>query len=245
MTSPNSYSVQKSVLSPQSEIVFLSVLCRCIHLLVFWCIPETTVNFTATSGIPPDSGTTQASVQSQTSPAITLPTTSDNVSTSEMTWKPSVPSVNVSDYSPTNISSEMISTTEPYAYTSSSTAPITIKVGELGPKWQIMPQYLSLCSYQPMRFGSSWNQYRICTLCIARNSRQEEDREGRVQSSEKSDLCFGFCILGRVSEILLVLWFFRGTIFLGGGANIWICLLYTGAAFLKCVEQSVSDIWRA
>ncbi|XP_038205154.1 hematopoietic progenitor cell antigen CD34 isoform X1 [Arvicola amphibius] len=93
-------------------------------------ISETTVNFTATSGIPSGSGTTQAFVQSQTFPTITLPTTSDNASTSEMTLKPSVPSVNVSDYSPTNISSEMISTTESYAYTSSSTVPITIK-GEI------------------------------------------------------------------------------------------------------------------
>ncbi|XP_057625419.1 hematopoietic progenitor cell antigen CD34 isoform X1 [Chionomys nivalis] len=93
-------------------------------------ISETTVNFTATSGIPSGSGTTPAFVQSQTSPTITLPTTSDNASTSEMTLKSSVPSVNVSDYSPTNISSEMISTTESYAYTSSSTVPITIK-GEI------------------------------------------------------------------------------------------------------------------
>ncbi|XP_026635792.1 hematopoietic progenitor cell antigen CD34 [Microtus ochrogaster] len=90
-------------------------------------ISETTVNFTATSGIPSGSGTTPAFVQSQTSPTITLPTTSDNASTSEMTLTSSMPSVNVSDYSPTNISSEMISTTESYAYTSSSTVPITIK----------------------------------------------------------------------------------------------------------------------
>lgn len=93
-------------------------------------ISETTVNFTATSGIPSVSGTTPAFVQSQTSPTITLPTTSNNASTSEMTLKSSVPSVNTSDYSPANISSEMISTTESYAYTSSSTVPITIK-GEI------------------------------------------------------------------------------------------------------------------
>ncbi|KAH0510500.1 Hematopoietic progenitor cell antigen CD34 [Microtus ochrogaster] len=93
-------------------------------------ISETTVNFTATSGIPSGSGTTPAFVQSQTSPTITLPTTSDNASTSEMTLTSSMPSVNVSDYSTTNISSEMISTTESYAYTSSSTVPITIK-GEI------------------------------------------------------------------------------------------------------------------
>ncbi|XP_006986817.1 hematopoietic progenitor cell antigen CD34 isoform X1 [Peromyscus maniculatus bairdii] len=93
-------------------------------------ISETMINFTAATGNTSGSGTTQAFVQSQTSPAITLPTTSDNASTSEMTWEPSVPSVNVSDYSPNNISFEMTSTTEPYAYTSSSIAPITIK-GEI------------------------------------------------------------------------------------------------------------------
>ncbi|CAH6789698.1 hematopoietic progenitor cell antigen CD34 isoform X1 [Phodopus roborovskii] len=93
-------------------------------------ISETTVNFTATSGIPSGSGTTQTFVQSQTSPTVTDPTTSDNASTSEMTWKPSMPSVNVSDHSTNNISSEMTPTTEPYAYTSSSTAPVTIK-GEI------------------------------------------------------------------------------------------------------------------
>ncbi|XP_052594066.1 hematopoietic progenitor cell antigen CD34 isoform X1 [Peromyscus californicus insignis] len=93
-------------------------------------ISETMINFTATTGNTSGSGTTQAFVQSQTSPAVTLPTTSDNASTSEMTWEPSVPSVNVSDYSPNNISFEMTSTTEPYAYTSSSIAPITIK-GEI------------------------------------------------------------------------------------------------------------------
>ncbi|XP_005082900.1 hematopoietic progenitor cell antigen CD34 isoform X1 [Mesocricetus auratus] len=92
-------------------------------------ISETTVNFTATSGIPSSSGTTQTFVQPETSPTVTVPTTSDNAPTSEMTWKPNVTSVNVSDYS-ANISSEMTPTTNSYAYTSSSTAPITIK-GEI------------------------------------------------------------------------------------------------------------------
>lgn len=193
--------------STTSEIVYL------LHTLMFLCIPETTVNFTSTSGIPSGSGTTQTFVQSQTSPTITVPTTSDSASTSEITWKPSLPSVNVSDYSTNNISSEMTPTTEPYAYTSSSTAPVTIKVSELGPKWQLMPHFLSQHSYQPMRFGSSWNEHGICTLCIARKTRQEEDKEETVQSSEKSGLCFGFCIWGRFSEILLVLWFFRGSIY--------------------------------
>ncbi|XP_051004129.1 hematopoietic progenitor cell antigen CD34 [Acomys russatus] len=87
---------------------------------------ESTVNITATSGIPSDSGTTHPVVQSQTSPTVTVPTTSDNVSTSAMTWKPSVPSTNVSDYPPSNTSSEMTSSTEPYAYTSSS-VPVAIK----------------------------------------------------------------------------------------------------------------------
>ncbi|KAL1769855.1 hematopoietic progenitor cell antigen CD34 isoform X1 [Sigmodon hispidus] len=91
---------------------------------------ETMINITATSGIPSVSETTQAFVQMQTSPAITQPTTSDNASTSETTWKPSMPFVNVSDYSPNKTSSEMTSTTEPYTYTPSTTAPITIK-GEI------------------------------------------------------------------------------------------------------------------
>ncbi|XP_034369598.1 hematopoietic progenitor cell antigen CD34 isoform X2 [Arvicanthis niloticus] len=92
-------------------------------------ISETTVNFTDTSGIPSSSEMPHNFSQSQTSPTVILASTSDSVSTSEMTWKPTLPFVNVSDYSPTNISFEMTSPTEPYAYTSSST-PNAIK-GEI------------------------------------------------------------------------------------------------------------------
>ncbi|GAB1285914.1 Hematopoietic progenitor cell antigen CD34 [Apodemus speciosus] len=92
-------------------------------------ISETTVNFTATSGTPSSSRTPHTFSQPQTSPTVILPTTSDSISTSEMTFKPSLPSVNASDYSPTNISFEMTSPTEPYTYTSSS-APSAIK-GEI------------------------------------------------------------------------------------------------------------------
>ncbi|XP_028615860.1 hematopoietic progenitor cell antigen CD34 isoform X2 [Grammomys surdaster] len=88
-------------------------------------ISETTVNFTATSGTPSGSGTPHTFSQPQTSPTVILPTTSDSVSTSEMTWKPNLPSVNVSDYSPSNISFEMTSPTEPYAYSSSSASSAT------------------------------------------------------------------------------------------------------------------------
>lgn len=83
-------------------------------------ISETTVNFTATPGTPSGSGTPHTFSQPQTYPTVTLPTTLDSTSTPEMTWNSSLPSVNVSDYSPNNVSSEMISTTEPYAHTSSS-----------------------------------------------------------------------------------------------------------------------------
>nr|BAE39431.1 unnamed protein product [Mus musculus]BAE39449.1 unnamed protein product [Mus musculus] len=92
-------------------------------------ISETMVNFTVTSGIPSGSGTPHTFSQPQTSPTGILPTTSDSISTSEMTWKSSLPSINVSDYSPNNSSFEMTSPTEPYAYTSSS-APSAIK-GEI------------------------------------------------------------------------------------------------------------------
>lgn len=40
---------------------------------------------------------------------------------------------------------------------------------------------------------------------IARKASQEEDGEERVKSSEKSDLYFRFCTLGRFLEILLAL----------------------------------------
>lgn len=40
---------------------------------------------------------------------------------------------------------------------------------------------------------------------IARKVSQDEDGEERVEYSEKSDLCFRFCILERFLEILLVL----------------------------------------
>uniref|UniRef100_A0A8C6I5T0 CD34 antigen n=1 Tax=Mus spicilegus TaxID=10103 RepID=A0A8C6I5T0_MUSSI len=92
-------------------------------------ISETMVNFTVTSGIPSGSGTPHTFSQPQTSPTGIMPTTSDSISTSEMTWKSSLPSINVSDYSPNNSSFEMTSPTEPYAYTSSS-APSAIK-GEI------------------------------------------------------------------------------------------------------------------
>uniref|UniRef100_A0A8C6RCU5 CD34 antigen n=1 Tax=Nannospalax galili TaxID=1026970 RepID=A0A8C6RCU5_NANGA len=93
-------------------------------------ISETMVNFTATSESPSVSGTAHPSLQSQTSPALTSLTTPDNVSTSEMTWKSSMPPVNVSDYSPSNTSSRMTSSTEPYIYPSSSPASSTTK-GEI------------------------------------------------------------------------------------------------------------------
>lgn len=86
-------------------------------------ISETTVNFTATPGTPSGSGTPHTFSQPQTYPTVTLPTTSDSTSTPEVehsTWNTSLPSVNVSDYSPNNVSSEMISATEPCAHTSSS-----------------------------------------------------------------------------------------------------------------------------
>lgn len=86
-------------------------------------ISETMVNFTATPGTPSGSGTPHTFSQPQTYPTVTLPTTSDSTSTPEVehsTWNTSLPSVNVSDYSPNNVSSEMISTTEPCTHTSSS-----------------------------------------------------------------------------------------------------------------------------
>ncbi|MBZ3882760.1 Hematopoietic progenitor cell antigen CD34 [Sciurus carolinensis] len=91
-------------------------------------ISETTVNFTSTSGITPVPETTNSSVQSQTSVATTVSTTLANVSTSEMTLKPSMPPINVSDYSPNSTSPVMTSPTKPY--TPSSPAPSTIK-GEI------------------------------------------------------------------------------------------------------------------
>ncbi|KAL2770896.1 hematopoietic progenitor cell antigen CD34 isoform b precursor [Daubentonia madagascariensis] len=76
-------------------------------------ISETTVNFTSTSGVTPVPGTTNSSVQLQTSLAITVSTTLANFSTSEMTWKPSVSPGNVSDPLLNHTSLET-SPTEPY-----------------------------------------------------------------------------------------------------------------------------------
>ncbi|XP_012494259.1 PREDICTED: hematopoietic progenitor cell antigen CD34 isoform X2 [Propithecus coquereli] len=90
-------------------------------------ISETTVNLTSTSEVTPVSGTTNSSVQSQTSLAITVPTTLANFSTSEMTSKPSISPGNVSDSSLNHTSVET-STTEPYV--SPTFTPRTIK-GEI------------------------------------------------------------------------------------------------------------------
>ncbi|XP_045392085.1 hematopoietic progenitor cell antigen CD34 isoform X2 [Lemur catta] len=90
-------------------------------------ISETTVNFTSTSEVPLVAGTTNSSGQSQTSLAITVPTTLANFSTSEMTVKPSVSPGNVSDPSLNHTSLET-PTTE--TYVSPTPTPRTIK-GEI------------------------------------------------------------------------------------------------------------------
>nr|XP_020017891.1 hematopoietic progenitor cell antigen CD34 isoform X2 [Castor canadensis] len=91
-------------------------------------VSETTVNFTSNSGIPPVSVTTDSSVQSKTSSAFTVATTLANNSISEMTLKPSVPPVNVSDYSIN--STTVVMTSPPELYPPSSLAPSSIK-GEI------------------------------------------------------------------------------------------------------------------
>jgi hypothetical protein len=62
-------------------------------------------------------------------------TTLANNSISEMTLKPSVPPVNVSDYSIN--STTVVMTSPPELYPPSSLAPSSIKVGELHQKWQM------------------------------------------------------------------------------------------------------------
>ncbi|XP_008066500.1 hematopoietic progenitor cell antigen CD34 [Carlito syrichta] len=87
-------------------------------------ISETTVNFTSTSGIIPVYGTTNSSVQPQTSLAVTVPTTPANFSTSEVT---SMSPGNASDLSPNN-TSPVTFPTKPY--TLPSPTPNVIK-GEI------------------------------------------------------------------------------------------------------------------
>nr|XP_044997639.1 hematopoietic progenitor cell antigen CD34 isoform X4 [Jaculus jaculus] len=94
-------------------------------------ISETMVNFTATSGVSPGPETTNSSAKSQTTfSALTVITTADNISTSEMAWMPSTTLVNFSYYSPNSTIPEMTSATESYTFTSSSPVPSTIK-GEI------------------------------------------------------------------------------------------------------------------
>ncbi|XP_053771926.1 hematopoietic progenitor cell antigen CD34 isoform X2 [Desmodus rotundus] len=90
-------------------------------------ISETTVNFTSTSGTTPILGTTNSSLQTQTSSVITVSSTPANLSTSAMTLEPSM--------SPGNISDSLYSSTSPVTfptkpYTSFSPTPRTIK-GEI------------------------------------------------------------------------------------------------------------------
>uniref|UniRef100_A0A2K5YJH0 CD34 molecule n=1 Tax=Mandrillus leucophaeus TaxID=9568 RepID=A0A2K5YJH0_MANLE len=87
-------------------------------------ITETTVKFTSTSGITSVYGTTNSSVQSQTSVITTVFTTPANISTPETTLKSSLSPGNVSDLSTTS-TSLATSPTEPY--TSSSPIPSVIK----------------------------------------------------------------------------------------------------------------------
>nr|XP_012614230.1 hematopoietic progenitor cell antigen CD34 [Microcebus murinus] len=86
-----------------------------------------TANYTSTSEVIPVSGTTNSSVQAQTSLAITVPNTPASFSTSEMTLKPSVApeSVSGSSLSPTSLE-----TSTPEPYTSPPSTPRTIK-GEI------------------------------------------------------------------------------------------------------------------
>uniref|UniRef100_A0A8C5L5N3 CD34 antigen n=1 Tax=Jaculus jaculus TaxID=51337 RepID=A0A8C5L5N3_JACJA len=94
-------------------------------------ISETMVNFTATSGVSPGPETTNSSAKSQTTfSALTVITTADNISTTEMAWMPSTTLVNFSYYSPNSTIPEMTSATESYTFTSSSPVPSTIK-GEI------------------------------------------------------------------------------------------------------------------
>ncbi|XP_008577830.1 PREDICTED: hematopoietic progenitor cell antigen CD34 [Galeopterus variegatus] len=90
-------------------------------------IPDTTVNFTSSSEITPVPGTTNSSVQSQTSLATTVPTTPADVLTSETTLKPSMSPGNVSDVSP-NSTIPVTFFTE--TYTSSPPTSSTVK-GEI------------------------------------------------------------------------------------------------------------------
>ncbi|XP_036883495.1 hematopoietic progenitor cell antigen CD34 isoform X1 [Sturnira hondurensis] len=90
-------------------------------------ISETTVNFTSTSGTTPVLGTTDSSVQTQTSLVITVSSTPANLSTSAMTLEPSMSHGNISD-PPYNSTSPVTFPTKPY--TSFSPTPSTIK-GEI------------------------------------------------------------------------------------------------------------------
>nr|XP_018885648.2 hematopoietic progenitor cell antigen CD34 isoform X1 [Gorilla gorilla gorilla] len=87
-------------------------------------ITETTVKFTSTSVITSVYGTTNSSVQSQTSVITTVFTTPANVSTPETTLKPSLSPGNVSDLSTTSTS---LTTSPTKPYTSSSPIPSDIK----------------------------------------------------------------------------------------------------------------------
>ncbi|XP_031992621.1 hematopoietic progenitor cell antigen CD34 isoform X4 [Hylobates moloch] len=87
-------------------------------------ITEMTIKFTSTSVITSVSGTTDSSVQLQTSVITTVFTTPANISNPETTLKPSLSPGSVSDLSTTS-TSLATSPTEPY--TSSSSMPSVIK----------------------------------------------------------------------------------------------------------------------
>ncbi|XP_025253959.1 hematopoietic progenitor cell antigen CD34 isoform X1 [Theropithecus gelada] len=87
-------------------------------------ITETTVKFTSTSVITSVYGTTNSSVQSQTSVITTVFTTPANISTPETTLKSSLSPGNVSDLSTTSTS---LATSPTDPYTSSPPIPSVIK----------------------------------------------------------------------------------------------------------------------
>ncbi|XP_069897698.1 hematopoietic progenitor cell antigen CD34 isoform X2 [Dipodomys merriami] len=89
---------------------------------------ENPVNFTSTSATPPALVNTDSSVKSQTSATLPWITTPADMSTSEMTLKPSFPPVNVSDHSPSSTSPVMTSPSE--LHTPSFPTPASVK-GEI------------------------------------------------------------------------------------------------------------------
>ncbi|XP_006834262.1 PREDICTED: hematopoietic progenitor cell antigen CD34 [Chrysochloris asiatica] len=97
------------------------------HICV-WSVPESTVNFTSTSGTTVIPGTINSSTQSQTSLAFIVSTTPTNFSTSEKTLEASTFPGNVSEAS-SNSTIPVTSHTES-SYTSSPLIPFTAK-GEI------------------------------------------------------------------------------------------------------------------